>query len=87
MKIAGWAVLSVLLCAPLAAQEKGRFSMDLVDFDDKADQVLELNLEGKRLDEGRKLLAVRENVSKSFTKVLSGLTGIYRRTPDECVFT
>ncbi len=80
MKLAGLAALTVLLSAPAWAQEHGKFRMELVELGEKADQVVVVNLEGKSLEEGRKLLALRENVSHSFIKVLAGLKGIYRRT-------
>jgi len=80
MKLAVLAVLAALCSAPAWAQENGKFRMEMVGFEDKAEQVVVVNLEGESLDEGRKLLAIRENVSKSFIKVLGGLKGIYRRT-------
>lgn len=47
--------------------------------ENKAEQVVSVNLEGQNLDEGSKLLAIRNGVSKSVKELVKGLKGVYLR--------
>ena len=47
--------------------------------ENKADQMVSVNLEGESLDEGSKLLAIRNGVSKSVKELVKGLKGVYLR--------
>ena len=53
--------------------------MDLPLLEEKADEVLSVNLEGESLGMGQKLLAVRNGVSKSVKELIKGLKGVYLR--------
>ena len=53
--------------------------MDLPRMEEKADEVLSVNLEGESLGMGQKLLAVRNGVSKSVKELIKGLKGVYLR--------
>jgi hypothetical protein len=52
---------------------------NLQALEDKAEQVVSVNLEGQSLDEGGKLLAIRNGVSKSVNELIKGLKGVYLR--------
>jgi hypothetical protein len=52
---------------------------NLQALEDKAEQVVSVNLEGESLDEGGKLLAIRNGVSKSVKELVKGLKGVYLR--------
>lgn len=52
---------------------------NLKALEDKAEQVVSVNLEGQSLDEGGKLLAIRNGVSKSVKELVKGLKGVYLR--------
>ena len=53
--------------------------MDLPRMEEKADEIVSVNLEGESLGMGQKLLAVRNGVSKSVKELIKGLKGVYLR--------
>lgn len=72
---------AALICAvPSWALQGAKVNMDLPQLEESADEVVEVNLEGETLEQGSKLLAIRQGVSNSVKGLLSGLKGIYRRT-------
>jgi len=77
-------LLAVLaLSVPLwAAPPQGaRINIGEVDhLEEKADEVVSVNLDGKSLDLGRKFLAVRDGVTTPVKELAKGLKGIYLRT-------
>ena len=76
-------VAVVALAIPLwAAPPQGaRINIGEVDhLEDKADEVVSVNLDGKSLDLGRKFLAVRDGVTVPVKELAKGLKGIYLRT-------
>ncbi len=68
------------LAVPLWGLEGARVNIDLPELQESADEVVEVNLDGKNLERGSKLLAIRKGVSASVKGLLGGLKGIYRRT-------
>lgn len=70
--------------APAAAQYETaaaeRIEMRLDGLEQKADEVVTVNLWGKSLEQGKKLLRLRKNVTGPVSRFLSGLQGVYRRT-------
>ncbi len=74
-------VLSILLLAsPAWALTGAKVDVDQPDLEQKADEVVEVNLEGKSLEQGSRLLAIRQGVSSPVKSLLGKLKGIYRRT-------
>ena len=53
--------------------------MDLPQMEEKADEMVSVNLEGESLGVGQKLLAVRKGVSNSVKELVHGLKGVYLR--------
>ena len=75
------ATAALLWCAaPSWALQGAKVKMDFQQLEESADEVVEVNLEGETLEQGSKLLAIRQGVSGSVKGLLSGLKGIYRRT-------
>lgn len=70
----------ILLVAPAWAFDNGKADVDRPDLKEKAAEVVEVNLEGQTLEQGSRLLAIRDGITGSMKKLLSGLKGIYRRT-------
>jgi hypothetical protein len=68
-----------LLCAGLWAQSGAQLKMDLDHLEEKADEVVKVNLEGESLGLGQKLLAVRDGVTAPVRELVKGLKGIYMR--------
>lgn len=70
--------------APLSAQyetaEGERIEMQLDGLEQKADEVVKVNLWGKSLEQGKKLLRLRKNVTGPVGRFLAELQGVYRRT-------
>jgi hypothetical protein len=68
----------------LAAQAWGltgaKVDVDQPGLEKKADEVVEVNLEGESLEQGSRLLAIRHSVSAPVKSLLGKLKGIYRRT-------
>ena len=57
-----------------------RIEMQLEGLEEKADEVVKVNLWGKSLEQGKKLLGLRKNVTTPVNRFLAGLKGVYRRT-------
>lgn len=77
----GVAIAAILLAsAPAWALTGAKVDVDQPELAAKADEVVEVNLEGKSLDQGRRLLAIRHEVGASVKGLLNGLKGLYRRT-------
>jgi hypothetical protein len=71
--------LSLPLCA--APPQGARINIGEVDhLEEKADDVVSVNLDGESLDLGRKFLAVRDGVTVPVKELAKGLKGIYLRT-------
>jgi hypothetical protein len=71
--------LSLPLCA--APPQGARINIGEVDhLEEKADEVVSVNLDGESLDLGRKFLAVRDGVTVPVKELAKGLKGIYLRT-------
>ena len=77
--LAKWGLL-LAICAPVWGLTGAKVDVDLPNLKEKADEVVEVNLEGKSLEDGSRLLAIRQGVSGSMKSLLNGLKGIYRRT-------
>ena len=69
----------VLCCVPLLAQQGAQLRMDLQHLEDRADEVVSVNLEGESLEGGRKLLMLRKGVTEPVKSLLGKLKGIYMR--------
>jgi hypothetical protein len=77
--IVGW-IIVVSLVLPCWGQTGPQINLkNLQALEDKAEQVVSVNLEGQSLDEGGKLLAIRNGVSKSVKELVKGLKGVYLR--------
>lgn len=70
----------MFVSAPVWGLTGAKVDVDLPNLKKKANQVVEVNLEGKSLEEGSRLLAIRQGMSNSVKSLLNGLKGIYRRT-------
>jgi hypothetical protein len=68
----------LLLCAPLAAQQGAQLRMDLQHMEQKAEEVVSVDLDGKSLDGGRKLLMLK-GVADPVKNLLGKLKGVYLR--------
>jgi len=82
-----WALAALLLTfgiSPLAAQyetaEDDGIEMQFDELEQKADQVVKVNLWGKSLEQGKKLLGLRKSMTSPVGHFLSSLKGVYRRT-------
>jgi hypothetical protein len=73
-------VFSLVLAAPGWALTGAKVDVDQPGLEKKADEVVEVNLEGESLEQGSRLLSIRQGVSAPVKSLLSGLKGIYRRT-------
>ncbi len=76
----GCLVLALTLCAPAWGFTSGKLDVDTEDLKGQADEVVEVNLDGEALEQGSKLLAIRNGVSGSVKSVLGKIKGIYRKT-------
>ena len=82
-----WLLILAWSVAPLWAQtgtqtgvqSGAQIDMDLDHLDERADEVVRVNLDGKSLEGGSKLLGVRKGVTEPVKKLLGGLKGIYVR--------
>ena len=78
------ALLAILLAAsPQALRADDPASGSALDFaglEEKADEVVKVNLWGRSLDQAKKLLGLRKNVTGPVRSFMSGLTAVYRRT-------
>jgi Domain of unknown function (DUF4252) len=74
-----WMIVASLV-VPCWGQTGPQIDMkNLQALESKAEQVVSVNLEGQSLDEGSKLLAIRNGVSKSVKELVKGLKGVYLR--------
>lgn len=48
--------------------------------EEKADEVVKVNLWGRSLDQAKKVLGLRKNITKPVRSFMNGLTAVYRRT-------
>ena len=55
-------------------------ALEFADLEEKADEVVKVNLWGRPLDQAKKLLGLRKNVTASVRSFMNGLTAVYRRT-------
>ncbi len=55
-------------------------ALEFTDLEEKADEVVKVNLWGRSLDQARKLLSLRKNVTGPVKSFMNGLTAVYRRT-------
>ena len=86
-RLAGYLAALLLMSAPVWAQSSfqsgeqatSQVRLDLPRMEEKADEVVSVNLEGESLGVGQKLLAVRKGVSKSVRELIHGLKGVYLR--------
>ena len=80
---AGLLISALGLAAPgwsqARAGQPARLTIDLPELEQRADEVVEVNLEGRSLDVGQKWLAVRKGVSRSVKEFVKGLKGVYLR--------
>lgn len=75
------AMLMLGVPASLSAQgETDRTALEFSDLEAKADEVVKVNLWGRPLDQAKKLLGLRKNVTSSVRSFMNGLTAVYRRT-------
>lgn len=73
-------ILVLSLVAPCFAQTGAQIDMGKTRaLEEKAEQVVSINLEGESLDEGGNLLAIRNGVSKPVKELVKGLKGLYLR--------
>jgi len=72
-------MMFVFCCFQLVAQQGAQLRMDLVNLEEKADEVVSLNLEGESLEGGRKLLMLRKGVTEPVRSLLGKIKGIYMR--------
>ncbi|MEZ5365283.1 MAG: DUF4252 domain-containing protein [Bryobacterales bacterium] len=79
MRYGAW-ILTLVLVAPVWGLTGAKVDVDQPGLEKKADEVVEVNLEGKSLEQGSRLLAIRQGMSGSVKSLLTGLKGIYRRT-------
>ena len=55
-------------------------ALEFADLEEKADEVVKVNLWGRPLEQAKRLLGLRKNVTSSVRGFLNGLTAVYRRT-------
>ena len=55
-------------------------SLEFADLENKADEVVKVNLWGRPLDQAKKLVGLRKNITGSVRSFMNGLTAVYRRT-------
>lgn len=74
-------LLSVGAGTALQAQEEASGSaLEFADLEEKADEVVKVNLWGRSLDQARRLLSLRKSVTGPVKSFMGGLTAVYRRT-------
>lgn len=61
-------------------QEAGESAMHFAGLEEHADEVVKVNLRGRALEQAKKLLGLRKNVTGSVRSFVNGLTAVYRRT-------
>lgn len=72
-------VLTVIAVAQ-AQDTEGEAALEFATLEDKADEVVKVNLWGRPLEHAKKLLGLRKNVTDSVRGFMNGLTAVYRRT-------
>ncbi len=55
-------------------------TLEFADLESKADEVVKVNLSGSPLDQAKKLMGLRKNITGSVRTFMNGLTSVYRRT-------
>ena len=79
-----WTCLALLaLGGPTAGRAQDAASdaaLEFANLEDKADEVVKVNLWGRPLEHAKKLLGLRKNVTDSVRGFMNGLTAVYRRT-------
>lgn len=76
------AALALLLVGGLApVQAQGTDAApEFASLEEKADEVVKVNLWGRSLEQAKRLLGLRRNLTGSVRNFMNGLTGVYRRT-------
>ncbi len=75
------AALLLAVAASLPAQERSDgAALEFAGLEDKADEVVKVNLWGRSLEQAKRLLGLRKNVTGPVRGFLAGLRGVYRRT-------
>ena len=75
------ALLVLAVIATAGAQDvEGEAALEFATLEDKADEVVKVNLWGRPLEHAKKLLGLRKNVTDSVRGFMTGLTAVYRRT-------
>ena len=72
--------LLAVIAMPAWGLNGAKVEFDLQDLEGKAEEVVEVNLDGEALEQGSRLLAIRQGVSGSVKSLLRGIKGVYRRT-------
>lgn len=74
-------LLVLTVTATAHAQDAtGEAALEFATLEDKADEVVKVNLWGRPLEHAKKLLGLRKNVTDSVRGFMGGLTAVYRRT-------
>jgi hypothetical protein len=66
--------------AARAQGEPADSALEFAGLEEKADEVVKVNLWGRPLEHAKKLLGLRKNVTASVRSFMNGLTAVYRRT-------
>lgn len=78
---AALALLVLTVVAMAQAQDaEGEAALEFASLEDRADEVVKVNLWGRPLEHAKKLLGLRKNVTDSVRGFMNGLTAVYRRT-------
>ncbi len=72
--------MALAVSIPAWGFSSAKLNVEMDDLKGQADEVVEVNLEGESLEQGSKLLAIRDGISGSFKALLGGLKGVYRKT-------
>ena len=67
---------------PVARAQSGPSdsALEFADLEEKADEVVKVNLWGRPLEQAKRLLGLRKNVTASVRSFMNSLTAVYRRT-------
>lgn len=67
---------------PVARAQSGpaESALEFADLEEKADEVVKVNLWGRPLEQAKRLLGLRKNVTASVRSFMNSLTAVYRRT-------
>ncbi len=63
-----------------AQQQPVETLLEFADLEQKADEVVKVNLWGRSLDQAKKILSLRKNATGPVKTFMHGLTAVYRRT-------